>query len=51
MSVAYVDASVMAATAFGEQDPGKLLLSTLDGRQCTVGTAFDFATLEGLYSP
>ena len=46
MSVAYVDASVMAATAFGEQNHGEFMFLTIAKLECAVGTAFDFATLE-----
>ena len=51
MSAAYVDTSVLAATAFDEQNPGELLFLTLDDRQCAVAAALGFVTPEGLYSP
>ena len=51
MSAANVDTSVLAAIAFDEQNPGKLLLFTLDDRQCAVATALGYVTPEGLYSP
>ena len=51
MSPAYVDTSVLAATAFDEQNPGELLFFTLDDRQCAVAAAHGIITPEGLYSP
>ena len=50
MSAAYVDTSVLAATAFDEQNPGELLFLTLDDRQCAVDDALGYVTPEGLYS-
>ncbi len=51
MNASYVGTSVLAAIAFDEQDPGELLLFTLDDRQCAVATALGYVTPEGLYSP